>query len=273
MKYNIAGKIWIINFINEGKTKDHFNSFETNTSEEPLHTINFEVVESIEPLRSLNEIENGLHMYVINNVKYFDIEDDNKKVIIRGEYQGNVSTFYFLKGFEEIEKYEYILSYMRFAEIISKHYFITLHASCVTLGNHAFIITGNRTRKAFTSEWLKKYNSCELISNDKLIVKLENNMLKVYATPWSGEKIVENNQEWILKTILFLEKGIFNRFIELNTEQKIKITATDLGIMTDTLDNNYLFDFCINLVDKVDIYKYKGKIKNVNDIFKKIYFN
>ena len=50
MKYNIAEKIWIINFINEGKTKEHFNSFETNTSEEPLHTINFEVVESIEPL-------------------------------------------------------------------------------------------------------------------------------------------------------------------------------------------------------------------------------
>lgn len=272
MKYNIAGNTWEINFIGNERLKTSFNSFET-TSNEALYIINFVVIDDIIPLNQTNEVENGLEMYVEDNIKQFDIVDNNKKVIIRGKYEDNISTFYFLKDFSEIEKYEYILSYMRFSEIMSKQNFITLNASCVTIGEQALIVAGSSLRENFLEEWLKNYDSCELITNDKLIIKLDNNLFKVYSTPWSGETPISNNQEWVLKAILFLEKAISNKFIDLTEEQKMMLLATDLGIMTDTLTNECLMQFCIDLVEKVDIFKYKGKIKDINSIFKKIYFN
>ncbi len=272
MKYNIAGHIWEINFTKNEGTKKYFESFLTSIEEEPYHVINFLIIDSITPLAETNSVENGLKMYVKDDIKLFDIVDDNKKVMIRGKYQDNTSTFYFLKDFKEMDKYEYILTYMRFSEIMSQEGFVSLNASCVTIGDQALIVTGNDERKVFITKWLESFNTCELISNDKLIIRLDNNFFKIYASPWSGQ-ITNNNQEWTLKAILFLEKAISNKFVDIDDEQKAILLATSLGIMTDTLSNDYLMQFCLDLVEKVDIFKYKGKINDINSIFKKIYFS
>lgn len=273
MKYNIAGYIWEINFTKNEGTKKYFESFLTSVQDEPRHTINFSIIDTITPLKETNEVENGLKMYVEDGIKLFDIVDDDKKVMIRGKYQNDTSTFYFLKDFKEMDKYEYILTYMRFSEMMSQEGFVSLNASCVTIGDQALIAAGSNERIVFVTEWLKNFNTCELISNDKLIIRLDNNFFKVYASPWSGEQPTNNNREWVLQAILFLEKAITNKFVDINDEQKAILLATNLGIMTDTLSNDYLMQFCLDLVEKVDIFKYKGKIKDINSIFKKIYFN
>lgn len=273
-KYNIANTIWTIDFINQENLNERFEQFEVTNLVPELHHIKFSVIDNIEPLPETNTVENGLKMWVSDNVKLFDITDDFGKVVIRGKYDGNISEFAFLSDFNEIQKYEYILSNMRFMEIMSQKGFISLHASCVSLGNSAMIIAG-KEKNLFTEKWLNSFANCELITDDKVLLKLENSIFKVYGTPWSGSKKTTQVDDIYLQNIIFLEKAWISKFVTLNEEQKLMLLATDLGIMNDDKSDEELMNFCLDLTSKVNIYKYKGRIndKDFQIILKQIYFN
>ena len=269
-KYVIADTVWEFNFPQEFK-QNNFNVFKVETNDLAVHNINFELVEKIEPLKKINYEENGLKMYVEDGIRRFDIKHASK-VIVRGTYENNKSTYQVLKSYRGFAYIIHMLSYMRLSELIANYDVISLHASCVTMGNKLVVIVGDNSQKMI-KEWLTVIEGSELISEDKILIKLENNNFKIYTNPWNGPLGFKENAKFSLEAIVILEIGWSNVFLELPDEQKLFDLANYLGIMTDTVSNEYLMQFCLDLVEKVKILKFKGNKISANEIFTKIYFS
>ncbi|MBQ8293715.1 MAG: hypothetical protein IJX78_07950 [Bacilli bacterium] len=268
--YKIAEKTIQIKFIDEGKHQ-YFRNFETE--ELASYQIIFEMINHLEPLTGLQEDENGLKYKIVDEKKLVDIRNDKGIVVIRCEIDKTKTTVYFIEGFTEIAKYEHILSYMCFTEVVADEGVISLHATAVTFKDKAIIVDNNNLTKLFIEQWIKMLNEENLISDDKLFIKLKNNQIVVYANPWNGSGNVASDYEGTLKTIVLLEKGLTEKIIELDGTEKMDVMVKKLGIMNETISNKKLFNFCVDLCDKVDIYKYQGKMKDLKNIFNKIYFN
>ncbi len=265
-KYLIADVVWEFNFPQEFE-QSNFGTFKINENEKAHHSINFEIVEKIEKLEKTNYEEFGLKMYVENNIKLFDILNQQKKVVVRGKYADNISTYQILKN-EDLHIIE-ILSFMRLAEVISKKKVIAINAKALTIGDKMFIPIGENV-DAFINKWTSDIDE-NAIFGHKLFIKVENNLVKVYNNPWSKN---QNNKNITLPlhSIVILSKGKENEFFEVEEKDKLLNLALHLGIMTDTLSNESLMQFCIDLVERVNIFKYQGKI-DIQKIFNKIYFN
>lgn len=266
-KYLIVDLVWEINFPQEFN-QSRFEAFKTNDDAKEIHKINFEIVDEIKKLETTNYEEFGLKMYVENNTKLFDILNEQKQAIVRGKYINNTSTYKILKG-EDLDLIN-ILSFMRLTEIVAEHGVIALLASAVTM-NDQVIIPIKDNVDIFINKWLEELDNQKLISNDKLFLKVENNLVKVYSNPWSKVDNVQN-VALPMHSIVILNKGKKSEFIEINEEEKLSNLVYNLGIMTDTLSNEALMEFCIDLLDRVNIFKYFGNI-DIKEIFNKIYFN
>lgn len=268
-KYLIADAVWEFNFPEEFN-KSNFEAFKTDELESAIHKISFEFVEKIEKLKETNHEELGLKMYVEDGIKLFDILDQHKKAIVRGKYieTKNSSTYQILKG-EDINLIN-MLSFMRLAEVISSKSVIAINAYALSMADKALIAIHENV-DLFVNKWLEEIDNKALISNNKLFLKIENNLVKVYSNPWSKNQDI-SNVTLPLHSIIVLSKGKKDKFEELEEKEKLLTLALHLGIMTDTLSNEELMRFCMEIADLVNIFKYQGEI-NIKEIFNKIYFN
>ncbi len=266
-KYLVADVVWEFNFPQEFD-KSNFELFKTDESQTALHKINFELVDKIEKLKETNHEEFGLKMYVQDGVKLFDINDKYNKVIIRGKYIDNVSTYQVIK-YEDLNIID-MISFMRLAEVISSKSVIAINAYALKMSDKV-VIPVHDNANLFVDEWVKEIDSTALFSTNKLFLKVERNIVKVYSNPWSKQQGIEN-MTLPLHSVVILSKGKTHEFVEIEEEDKLLNLALHLGIMTDTLSNESLMQFCIDLVDRVNIFKYQGKI-DIQKIFNKIYFN
>ncbi len=269
-KYLIVDMVWEINFP-QGFNDEKFNCFKIDEQNEAKETINFEFIDKIDKLNIENYEENGLKMYYQDGIKLFDIKEKDN-VIVRGKYLNNTSTFQIINTFDDSNKLIEILSFMRLAELSANNGVITLLASAVTMGEKAVIVVDENS-KTFVNMWLNEIEDTSLISEDKLFVKIDKNIVKVYNNPWSKQTNINKSISIPLNAVLFVSKGKENDFIEQTDTQTLLSLAMNLGIMTDNLSNEALMQFCLDLLDRVNILKYRGKFNNVRKIFNKIYFS
>lgn len=265
-KYLIADVVWEFNFPKEFN-QSNYEVFKTDDNKQAQHTINFELVEKLEKLETTNYEEFGLKMYVENNIKLFDIFNEQKKVVVKGKYTDNTSTYQILNN-EDLQIID-MLSFMRLAEVIAKQNIIALNATALIIKDQVFIPIHENVDR-FINQWVSEIDTASIFGH-KLFIKVDKNIVRVYSNPWSNTQN-SNNVSLPLHSILVLSKGRKAEFVEIKEQENLLTLALHLGIMTDTLSNEALMQFCIDLVERVNIFKYQGNI-DIKQISNKLYFN
>lgn len=159
-----------------------------------------------------------------------------------------------------------------------------LHASAVVIDNEAYLFSANSGtgKSTHTSLWLKHLNEKKpyIINDDKPTIRIMEDGIYVYGTPFSGKNDISKNTRAKLKGICFIERSTKNSikkiepkealplFFEqtvkrLNKEQMLKL----LDIMDVILTKIPMYKMCCNVSEEAVKLSYetmKGENTNEN---------
>lgn len=92
---------------------------------------------------------------------------------------------------------------------------IALHASVVALDGKGYLFMGNSGtgKSTHASLWIGLFPGCELLNDDNPVVRIEEEGVMVYGTPWSGKTACYRNQRFPVRGIVRLVQALHNRFI------------------------------------------------------------
>lgn len=111
-----------------------------------------------------------------------------------------------------------LLSMVRviFSQVILTENAVALHASAVMLGGHGFLFMGSSgTGKSTHADlWRAHFPDCELINDDNPILKIENEQVWIYGSPWSGKRNCYRKVKYPVKGIARLKQSPQNLFCE-----------------------------------------------------------
>lgn len=250
--YKIADIILSISYLYQGYLDDNIEKYETSSKKIPKYHIDSISVDHItEPKTSSLKKKNP---YIVRgkDVSYFYIKNKNNEVkaMFKHDPSFHHSTIFLNeKLLEDPAEIEYVFMSMIFMEIASREGFISLHASAISYQHEAILISApSQTGKStHASYWLKAFDSCSIINDDKPLIKIDHDHLYVYGTPFSGKGKRNENTKVKLKSIVFLNQGSDNH-----------IDTPDLNhVMTLLLKNMHrpieedLWNMSLSMLDKI----------------------
>ena len=105
--------------------------------------------------------------------------------------------------------------FVRFAFIYAAafHQTVLLHASCIKNKNRgiAFLGKSGIGKSTHSSLWLRYIENSELINDDQPAVRIYNNRVVIYGTPWSGKTPCYKKLCTDLHAIVFMEQSQHNK--------------------------------------------------------------
>lgn len=99
-----------------------------------------------------------------------------------------------------------------------KHSALLMHSSVVALDNEAvmFLAPSGTGKSTHSRLWLENIPGAELINDDNPVVRLEDEKLFVYGTPWSGKTPCYRNIRVPVKAIVCIKQAPVNEISRLN---------------------------------------------------------
>ena len=113
------------------------------------------------------------------------------------------------------ETCEYIYTGTFFYHHLIQFHGMLLHASAVVLDGYAYLFSANSGtgKSTHTSLWCKTFPGARILNDDKPAIRILQDGIYVYGTPWSGKSDLNLNLKVPLGGICFLERSKEN-FIE-----------------------------------------------------------
>ncbi len=156
----------------------------------------------------------------------------------------------FAETYPEIdeETREYICTGMEFYNALISCGGFFLHSSAVMVDGKAYLFSApsGTGKSTHTSLWLKKFGDrAKILNDDKPAIRVINDEIRVFGTPWSGKTDLSINTDVALAGICFLERYTVNHIEEISKEEGIReilnqtIRPSDraqMGELLDTLD-------------------------------------
>ena len=131
-----------------------------------------------------------------------------------------------------------------------------IHAAGINFKGKGYVFLGRSgAGKTTLSKQFIQKNYCDLLSDDRVIVRKIDDQFKVFGTPWPGEGGITSNRSLPLSGMFFLSHGDSNRIEELSPQNALEkllpvvsIPWYDSGIMTEILS------FCEVLISRIPVY-------------------
>lgn len=176
---------------------------------------------------------------------------------------------------------EYMITGSNFYTYLIGQSGLLLHASAVEMDGEAYLFSANSGtgKSTHTSLWLKNFGdrAC-IINDDKPAIRLFEDGVYVYGTPWSGKSDLNLNRKVPLRGICFLERGAQNEIEPMNPSEAIsrifeqtvrpkerKTAALLLGHMDRLLRTVPVWKLRCNMEDEAAYVSYnamsKGELK------------
>lgn len=98
------------------------------------------------------------------------------------------------------------------------HQTMLIHASCIKYQGYAypFMAVSGTGKSTHTSMWMQNIEGAELINDDQPIVRIKDDEVMLYGSPWSGKTTCYRNIKAPLGAITFVERAPFNT-VEVHT--------------------------------------------------------
>ena len=116
--------------------------------------------------------------------------------------------------------------YRRIANLLVEENIVVFHGSSFMVDNNGFLITARSgVGKSTHSRNLKEYIGDRFIyiNDDKPLLKVNENSVTVYGTPWNGKERKSNDVSASLRAILFLSRGETNTYRKIVNKEEIYI--------------------------------------------------
>lgn len=148
----------------------------------------------------------------------------------------------------DADQCEYIWTGSFFYDALINFDGLLLHASAVMMDGKAYLFSApsGTGKSTHTSLWLKHFGDrAEILNDDKPAIRIFDDGIKVYGTPWSGKTDLNINASAELAGICFLERDSYNHIEEMSkAEAIVKVLnqtirpseEKQMGLLLDTLD-------------------------------------
>ena len=116
--------------------------------------------------------------------------------------------------------------YRRIANLLVEENIVVFHGSSFMVDYNGFLITARSgVGKSTHSRNLKEYIGDRFIyiNDDKPLLKVNENSVTVYGTPWNGKERKSNDVSAPLRAILFLSRGETNTYRKIVNKEEIYI--------------------------------------------------
>ena len=146
---------------------------------------------------------------------------------------------------------------MCFAFATSRYKTILIHASCVDYNNRAYpFIAKSGTGKSTHSQlWIKNIPGTELINDDNPILRIVDNTVYLYGSPWSGKTPCYRNMYRQLGAIVEIARAKSNsieRLGAVNALAKLLPACSTMSWDKEVYGN--LCDTLAEIIEKIPIY-------------------
>lgn len=140
----------------------------------------------------------------------------------------------------------------------SQHDTLMLHASSIEYKGKGYIFLGRSgTGKSTHSRlWLKHISGSELLNDDNPIVRIREEQISVYGSPWSGKTCCYRNRRIQIGGIIRLKQAPFNKIIRLKGVKAYAALLPSCSSMRWEYDMaEAIHTTIIKILDKVPVYK------------------
>lgn len=153
------------------------------------------------------------------------------------------------------------------------------HASVIERNGVAFAFsaasgTGKTTHSRL---WLECFPDARIINGDKPLVRIKDEKVYIYGTPWCGKERYNINAKAPLAAICFIERAEKNSIKEISKTEAVRRIFPQILVPTDANQVNKLFDLVGEVIDKTPVYllscnmdleaarvAYEGMTNNIN---------
>ena len=116
--------------------------------------------------------------------------------------------------------------YRKIADLLVDDNVIVFHSSAIAVNGNGFLIAARSgVGKSTHAKLLEEYigDSFKYINDDKPLLKVNDEEVTIYSSPWNGKERRGNNISTPLKAIIFLNRGETNTFRKIDNKEEIYI--------------------------------------------------
>ncbi len=198
------------------------------------------------------------HPRTIKQAEAYKTDADKEPDIIihlGDEYYRNFSEKY--PEIDE-ETREYICTGAEFYNALMSFGGFFLHSSAVMMDGKAYLFSApsGTGKSTHTSLWLKKFGDrAKILNDDKPAIRIINDEIRVFGTPWSGKDDSSVNTDVALAGICFLERDTTNHVEEISKEEGIAKVLNQTIRPSDRTQMSQLLDTLDIVIGRTPIYK------------------
>jgi len=182
---------------------------------------------------------------------------------------GASSLALFDSNFEKIEFYTqdptgqlllYLFPEVLFSLILPKYQSLLLHACGVMDGKKGYLFVAPAEEGKSTIAKLALKLGLKVLNDDRVIIRKEKNLFRIYGNPWHGEVEETSNKSLKIKRIFFLKKSKFNQIEPMSKKEAME------GFLKNSffipINNEMIkkrIDICFDLTENLNCYKLSFK--------------
>jgi len=139
----------------------------------------------------------------------------------------------------------------------AKYATLEMHASVTVRGNYGYLFLGKSGtgKSTHSQQWMKAFDDAWLLNDDNPIVRLKEDGVYVYGSPWSGKTPCYKNDFRRVGAFVKLVQAPYNQMHTLRLPEAyayILSSASGLKIVPDVMD--VLFETMSTIIKKVQVY-------------------
>lgn len=169
--------------------------------------------------------------------------------------------------------------YRKIADLFVEHNIVVFHGSAICVDNNGFIIAARSgVGKSTHAKLLEEYigDSFKYINDDKPLLKVDDEEVTIYSSPWNGKERRGNNISAPLKAVIFLNRSETNSFRKRDNKEEIYIRMlSQIYLPKEKSKREKALNIADKLLKKINFYEinvnkdlesakmtYEGIIKN-----------
>lgn len=164
-----------------------------------------------------------------------------------------------------MDEIEEIFTLANFSQKLIDFNGIVFHASAIEYKGEAYLFSADSQvgKSTHTSLWQKYIGSdnVKIINDDKPVIRVTDNKIFVYGSPWTGGSGKENNIKAPLKAIVFLERSKINSISRAeDTAYKITNMLSQCKSRFPREQTERFMEIIEKIINEVPIYKLQCNI-------------
>lgn len=168
---------------------------------------------------------------------------------------------------EEIKKYpehspdyhEAVVMFRKLCEKVLEKDIFFFHSAVVKFGDVGFVFAGKSGvgKSTHAALWEKVLPGAVVINGDKPLIKVENDGLYAYGTPWCGKEMMQKNDKAKICGVCFIEQAKENSISRLNSIQVIGRIFDQTVYMKEPELNKKMTDLINRFISDIPFYLLK----------------